>query len=355
MAELSTCLPLTRESTLKAHELIKPFIHRTPVLTSRTLNQMVSTPRARGNGGRQPAKPIIRLWFKCENLQRIGAFKARGAFHAIERLKQDPSFTESGGMEKGVVGFSAGNHAQALALAAKESGIPAYIVMPDITRPNKIAATKRYGANVIVCPRFERETTAANIVAEKGARLVPPFNHPDVILGQATAGLELQEQADNLNAIIAPCSGGGLLAGTALSCEGTSIRVFGAEPEFEGADDGRRGFLTGERVTSVNTNTIADGLIGVVGEIPWSVIYERMLVDGMFAVSEEQILEATRLILERLKMVVEPAAAVTLAVALYNEEFRQMVEKEAGEKGWDLGLILSGGNVSADGLAKLFG
>lgn len=108
MAELSTCLPLTRESTLKAHELIKPLIHRTPVLTSRALNQMVSTPQAQGKGDCQPAKPVIRLWFKCENLQRIGAFKARGAFHAIERLKQDPSFTERGGMEKGVVGFSAG-------------------------------------------------------------------------------------------------------------------------------------------------------------------------------------------------------------------------------------------------------
>jgi threonine dehydratase len=108
MAELSTCLPLTRESTLKAHELIKPFIHRTPVLTSRTLNEIASTPRAQENGDRQPAKPVIRLWFKCENLQRIGAFKARGAFYAIERLKQDPSFSESGGMEKGVVGFSAG-------------------------------------------------------------------------------------------------------------------------------------------------------------------------------------------------------------------------------------------------------
>ncbi|KAJ5589560.1 hypothetical protein N7537_012238 [Penicillium hordei] len=294
------------------------------------------------------------IWVECFDirssdygLSRIGAFKARGAFHAIERLKQDPSFIKSGGMEKGVVGFSAGNHAQALALASEESDIPAYIVMSDMTRPNKIAATNGYGANVIVCPRFERETTTAKIVADKGARLVPPFNHPDIILGQATAGLELQEQADNLDAINAPCSG------TALSCEETSIRVFGAEPEFEGADDCRRGFLTSVRVTSVNTNTIANGLIGVVGEIPWSVIYERKLVDGMFAVSEKQILEPTRLILERLKMVVEPAAAVSLAVALYNEEFRQMVEKEASEKGWDLGLILSG-NVSTDGLAKLF-
>ncbi|KAL7755482.1 hypothetical protein ACKLNR_014580 [Fusarium oxysporum f. sp. zingiberi] len=248
MAHLSTCLPLTRESTLEAHELIKPLIHYTLAITSRALNEMASTPQAQGEKVLQPAKPIIDCGL---------------------------NLIDNGGIQKGVVGFSAGNHAQVLALAARESGITAYIVMPDITRPYKNGATKGYGANVVICPRFERETTAARIVAEKGARLVPPFNHTDVILGQATAGLELQEQADHLDAIIAPCSGGGLLSGTAISCEGTPIRVFGAEPEFEGADDGRRGFLAGKRVTSVTTNTIADGLIGVVGDLPWSVIYER--------------------------------------------------------------------------------
>jgi threonine dehydratase len=247
-----------------------------------------------------------------------------------------------------------GNHAQALALAAKESGIPAYIVMPDIVRPNKIAATKGYGAEVILCGRFEREIAAAKIVAEKGARLVPPFDHPDVILGQATAGLEFQEQVKELDAILAPCSGGGLLSGVALSCENTGIRVFGVEPEFEGADDVRRGFLTGERITQVKTNTIADGLIGVVGVHTWGLIYKRKLVTAMYAVTEEQILEATRLILERLKLVVEPSAAVPLAVVLYNEEFRAMVEREAGEVGWDVGIVLSGGNMSAEGFAKLF-
>ncbi|KAF9876516.1 hypothetical protein CkaCkLH20_05924 [Colletotrichum karsti] len=316
---------------------------------------MASTPRSSSSvGNRKPAQPIIRLRFKCENMQRIGAFKARGAFHAIERLKQEPGWLENDGKRKGVVGFSAGNHAQALALAAKENGITAHIVMPSTTRPYKIDATKGYGANVVVCGPKDREAVAAQIVNETGARLIPPFNHPDVILGQATVGLEMQDQVQNLDAIIAPCSGGGLLSGVALSCEGTGVKVFGAEPEFEGADDGRRGYYSGNRVTEVNTRTIADGLIGVVGQMPWEIIYERRLVSGMFAVSEVEILEATKLILERLKVVVEPAAAVPLAVALFNEEFRSLVEKEAGEKGWDLGLVLSGGNVGVEGLAKLF-
>ncbi|CAG9986267.1 unnamed protein product [Clonostachys byssicola] len=350
MADVSTCLPLTRESAIEAHKVIEPLVHLTPVMSGATLSKMASTPKT---GVINPAKPVIRLWFKCENLQRIGAFKARGAFYAIEKLKQDSTWLEGGGMQNGVVGFSSGNHAQALALAARESGIPAYIVMPDIVRPNKIEATKGYGAEVVLCGRFEREIAASRIVAEKGARLVPPFDHPDIILGQASVGLELQEQV-KVDAIIAPCSGGGLLSGVALSCEGTGIRVFGAEPEFEGADDVRRGFLAGKRITEVKTSTIADGLMGTVGVHTWGVIYERKLVSAMYAVTEEEILEATKLIMERMKLVIEPSAAVPLAVALYNEEFRKMVEEEAGEAGWDIGIVLSGGNVSIEGLANLF-
>lgn len=283
MADLSQCLPLTRDFVFKAHELIKPCVHHTPVMTSRTLSQMASTPQRCDSSLRSPARPVFRLWFKCENLQRTGAFKARGAFHAIERLKQEPGFIEGGGLSRGVCGFSAGmiiwcahlstarltlsigNHAQALALAAKENGMPAHVVMPDTTRPSKIVSTKGYGAKVIICGPQDREVVAARVVAETGARLIPPFNHPDVILGQATVGLEFSQQVPELNAIITPCSGGGLLSGVALSYEGTGVRVFGAEPEFEGADDGRRGFLSGTRVTYVKTSTIADGLIGVVG------------------------------------------------------------------------------------------
>jgi len=225
------------------------------------------------------------------------------------------------------------------------------------------------------------------VVKETGARLVPPYDHPDIILGQGTLGLEMQEQVSGmiaargvhgegqakcsfivkdsggtdeegegkgLDAIIAPCGGGGMLSGTALSCEGTGIHVFGAEPEFEGADDCKRGLEAGKRIESVSTLTIADGLRTPVGAWPWTVIHDRKLVRGMYNVSEEQIKKAMVLVMERMKMVVEPSAVVGLATALYNEDFRRLVEKEGGETGWDLGIVVSGGNVSVEALGKMF-
>lgn len=391
MAELSTCLPLTRASVQEAHALVKPHVHYTPVLTNATLTKLASTPRESLQGTRwadrqTPAHPKIRLWFKCENLQRIGAFKVRGAFHAVERLKQfDPSFDPA----KGVVTHSSGNHAQALALAAKESGIPAYIVMPEISAKPKVAGTKGYGANVIFSgsTSVERQAVADRVIGETGARMVPPYDHPDIILGQGTLGLEFQEQVERLiakgesarhdldsrfhdtaaaatnggkkegkglDAVITPCGGGGMLSGVALSCEGTGIRVFGSEPSFQGADDCKRGFEQGKRVESVSSLTIADGLRTPVGALPWGIIYERRLVKAMYSVTEEEIQATLRLVLERMKLVVEPSAVVPLAVVLWNEEFRSMVEQEAGEEGWDIGLVFSGGNVALENLAKIF-
>ena len=392
MADLATTLPLTRDSVVEAHKLIRPHIHHTPVLTNRTLTTLASTPQSEASligtkwEGQTPAKPVLRLWFKCENLQRVGAFKVRGAFHAIERLKQEPGWAEAGGKEKGVVTHSSGNHAQALALAARESGIKAHIVMPEVSIPQKVAATRGYGADVVFSgsTSVEREAVAAKVIAATGARLVPPYDHPDIMLGQGTMGLELQDQVkqmmddeskcsfhaqntvpegqsskkknkkESLDAIITPCGGGGMLSGVALSCEGTGIRVFGAEPSFQGADDAKRGYESGERVTAVSTLTIADGLRTPVGKHPWGVIYERKLVSGFYSVTEDQIKEALRLVLERFKMVVEPSACVGLAVALFNEDFRSMVEREGGEEGWDSGIVLSGGNVGVDRLGKLF-
>ncbi|KAF5619880.1 threonine dehydratase [Fusarium tjaetaba] len=396
MADLSTTPPLTRESVIEAHKLISPYVHFTPVLTNQTITKLASTPRTAEElqgtryAGRTPARPVLRLWFKCENMQRIGAFKARGAFHAIERLKQEPGWLEGGGKEKGVVTHSSGNHAQALALAARESGIKAHIVMPEISNPKKIAGTKGYGARVIFSgsTSTEREAMAAKVIAETGARLVPPYDHPDILLGQGTLGLEFQQQVselmtadavvdgqrrlfrapvtgrDNeaprtkeklgLDAIMTPCGGGGMLSGVALSCEDTGIRVFGSEPSFEGADDAKRGFESGTRITTVKTLTVADGLRTPVGEHPWSVIYGRRLVSGMYSVTEEEILAAMKLVFERFKLVVEPSACVPLAVALFDEEFRSMVEREAGEEGWDLGLVFSGGNIGLDAVGKLF-
>ncbi|KAJ5358171.1 Serine racemase [Penicillium brevicompactum] len=355
MAHISTCPPLVRGSVIQAHTLIRPYIHRTPVLTSRTLDQLASTPQELPLlTNPQRASPVIRLFFKCENQQVIGAFKARGAFHAIERLKQEPGWQENGGKENGVVAFSAGNHAQAIAIAGRDNGMPVHIVMPNTSRASKVASTKSYGANVVLSGPTDREVIANQIAAETGARVIPPYDHPDVILGQGTVGLELQEQVEDLDAIISPCSGGGLLSGVAISCEGTGVKVFGAEPELDGADDGRRGFLSGKCVTHVKTSTIADGLIGVVGYYPWSVIYERGLVSGMFAVPEENIRDAMRLLVERMKIWVEPSAAVPLAVALYNEEFRKMVQEEAGVKGWSICIVLSGGNIDIGSFSKVF-
>ncbi|KAF3058184.1 Serine racemase [Daldinia childiae] len=372
MADPSTSPPLTRASVAAARELIKPFVHRTPVVTSTSLSTLASG--ADADAGR--ANPKLRLWFKCENFQKVGAFKARGAFHAIERLKQEPGWLEGGGPEKGVVTHSSGNHAQALSLAARTNGIPAYIVMPKISAPPKIAATKGYGAHVIFSgsTSVEREAVTAKVIEDTGARLVPPYDHPDIILGQGTLGLEFQEQVEalmaeedgkeevgkktggkrGLDAIIAPCGGGGMLSGVALSCEGTGIRVFGSEPSFQGADDAKRGYESGTRVETVSSLTVADGLRTPLGRIPWSVIYERRLVSGFYSVSEADIIRALRLAYERLKVVIEPSSAVPLAVALYNEDFRAMVEREAGEDGWDVGIVFSGGNVSLEALGKLF-
>lgn len=277
----------------------------------------------------------------------------------------------------------AGNHAQALALAAKESGIKAHIVMPEISNPLKIAATRGYGANVIFSgsTSVEREAMADKVIAETGARLVPPYDHPDIMLGQGTLGLELQQQVRDLiadeaqhsfrapktisspgvgrenkglDAIITPCGGGGMLSGVALSCEGTGIKVFGAEPSFQGADDGKRGYESGTRVAAVSSLTIADGLRTPVGVHPWKVIYERRLVSGFYSVTDDEIKAAMKLVFERFKLVVEPSACVGLAVALFDEDFRSMVEREGGEAGWDLGIVFSGGNVGLGAVGKLF-
>ena len=252
--------------------------------------------------------------------------------------------------------------------------MPAHIVMPEISAPNKIAATRGYGAEVVFSgsTAAEREAVAARVVATTGGRLVPPYDHPDIILGQGTMGLELLEQVASLkaarpeadpaagagrpglDAIITPCGGGGMLAGVSLAAEGTGTVVFGAEPSFQGADDAARGFAAGARVPAVSSLTIADGLRTPVGLHNWGVVYERRLVRGVYTAGEDDIRAALRLVLERFKTVVEPSAAVPLAVVLYNEDFRGLVEREAGPEGWDLGIVFSGGNVSVETIGKLF-
>lgn len=270
--------------------------------------------------------------------------------------------------------------------------------MPTISTPSKIEATKGYGAEVIFSGSTsqERDVIAEEVRKRTGAVFIPPDCHPDIIMGQGTAALEFEEQvhkmisrdgslsvhpqiidalgnnhpngdallkdqempsckrSGNLDAVITPCGGGGLLSGTAIALHGTGTHVFGAEPAFEGADDVRRGLAAGERITSVNSLTIADGLRTYVKEIPWSVISDKEKVRGVYAVSEEQIKNAMKLLIERMKVFVEPSAAVGLAICLYDEDFRALVKREGGEEGWDVGVILSGGNTSIEAIIKMF-
>lgn len=291
-----------------------------------------------------------------------------------------------------------GNHAQALALAARTHSVKAYIVMPTISTPSKIAATKGYGAEVIFSGSTsdEREAVVENVIKRTGATLVPPYDHPDIILGQGTMALELEQQvqelvdsdrslsvhanrhpttnghsaingsvkngsvrphsphAGHLDAVIAPLGGGGMLGGIATALEGTGTRVFGAEPSFEGADDGRRGLEANQRIPTVKTLTIADGLRTPVGKINWTIINDKSKVKGVFAVTEEHILSAMKLVIERMKVFVEPSAVVGLAVCLYDEDFRSMVEDEGGKDGWDIGVVLSGGNTTLEAVSNMF-
>jgi threonine dehydratase len=266
-----------------------------------------------------------------------------------------------------------GNHAQALALAAATLSIPAYIVMPSISTPSKIASTQSLGANVIFSGSTapEREAVKEKVQAETGAIFVPPYDHPDIILGQGTVGLELEQQYAELkgedqvlDAVFTPIGGGGLNAGVATYFSATEAhtvggrkktKVFGAEPSFEGGDDCRRGLAAGERIEDVSTQTIADGLRTPVGAANWAVISDPTKVAGVYAVTEDQIKKAMRLVLERMKVVVEPSAVVGLAVCLFDEDFRRIVEKEGGEKGWDIGIVFSGGNTTVDAIGALFG
>jgi threonine dehydratase len=235
--------------------------------------------------------------------------------------------------------------------------------MPRISTPSKIAGTKSHGAEVIFSgsTSVEREAVVAEIQAKTDAILVPPYDYFDVICGQGTTALELEAQYAELNsgtldAVITPVGGGGLNAGVATYfSDKPQTRVFGAEPSFEGADDCRRGLQAGRRVEKVSTLTIADGLRTPVGVLNWEVISNKRKVEGVFAVTEEQIKAAMRLVLERMKVVVEPSAVVGLAACLFDEELRRRVEQEAGDKGWDVAIVFSGGNTTVEAIAKLFG
>jgi len=302
----------------KAHERIRPFIHHTPVLSSQSINQIVGA----------------KLFFKCENLQKVGAFKFRGACNSVFSLSEEEA-------RNGVCTHSSGNHAAALALAARIRGIPAYIVMPDNAPEIKKIAVAGYGAQITYCiPTLEaRESTLKKVANETGATEIHPYNYFNVICGQGTAAKELIEEIGQLDIVMAPVGGGGLLSGTALSAKTLlpGVKVIAAEPD--GADDAFRSFYSKTLLPSVAPKTIADGLLTSLGSLTFQIVLNE--VDQIVTVSEEKIVEAMRMIWERMKIIIEPSSAVPLAAIL---------EGKLEVKGKKVGIILSGGNVDLDNL-----
>jgi threonine dehydratase len=309
-------IPIGVDDIAEAARRLEPWVHRTPVLTSRTLDQRC--------GGQ--------VFLKCENLQRVGAFKFRGAMNALLQLGADQKTS-------GVVTHSSGNHAQALALAGQLLGVPVTIVMPRTAPAVKRAATEGYGARIVLCePTLEsRESTVADQIEQNGFTLIHPFNDWNVIAGQGTAALELLEQAGPLDVVIAPVGGGGLISGTALAVKARSprTRIVGAEPER--ADDARRSLESGSIQPSDDPRTIADGLRTSLGEKTFAVICRH--VDAIVTASEAEIVDGMRFVWERIKIVIEPSSAVVVAPLLTS----RMPVRDLR-----VGIILSGGNVDVD-------
>lgn len=297
----------------KAHKLVKKYAHRTPVFQSSGINSIVGS----------------ELYFKCENLQKVGAFKFRGACNAVFSLSEEEA-------AKGVATHSSGNHAAALALAAKMRGITAHIVMPSNSPEIKKKAVAGYGAQITFCePTLQaRESTLGEVIKETGATEIHPYNNFSVISGQGTAAKELIEDTGEFDIIMAPVGGGGLLSGTAISAKHMlpACKVIAAEPA--GADDAFRSFYSKKLIPSEHPKTIADGLLTSLGERNFAIILDK--VDDIVTVSEESIVAAMRLIWERMKIIIEPSSAVPLAAIL---------EGKVDIKNKKVGIILSGGNL----------
>lgn len=301
-----------------AHERIRPFIHRTPVLTCSAIDAMAG----------------CRVFFKCENFQKVGAFKIRGATNAVLSLTDADA-------ARGVATHSSGNHAAALALAARQRGIPAYVVMPKTSPAVKIAAVRGYGAQITFCEpeQAAREAAVQEVIRATGATLIHPYNDDRIIAGQGTAALELAEDAPDLDVVLVPVGGGGLLSGTAIAVKAlrAQARVIGCEPAL--ADDAAQSMREGRIVPARPPVTIADGLRTSLGDKTFPLI--RELVETIALAEEDDIRQALRTVMERMKIVVEPSAVVPLAVLL---------NRPAEMAGASVGIILSGGNVDVRNL-----
>ncbi len=306
------------ENVVKAYEIVKKYANRTPIHQSHSVNSILST----------------NLFLKCENFQKVGAFKFRGASNAVFSLSDEEA-------KFGVTTHSSGNHAAALALAASMRGIPSFIVMPENAPSIKKKAVEGYGAKITFCKptQKEREDTQARIQKETGAAFIHPYNNFNVICGQGTASLELLEEFPNLDIVIAPVGGGGLLSGTLTYVKGfnPNIKVYGAEPI--NADDAFRSLRDKTIYPSVSPNTIADGLLTSLCELTYDIISTKC--DGILTVSESGIVDAMRLVWERMKIIIEPSSAVPIAAILEHPQYFT---------GKRVGVIISGGNVDLDGL-----
>jgi threonine dehydratase len=318
---MQTSLP-TFQDVLDAAQRLEGIAHRTPVLQSSTLNE----------------KMQAQVFVKCENFQRMGAFKFRGGFNALAKLNESQR-------RAGVVAYSSGNHAQAVALSARILNIPATIFMPHDASAAKLAATQGYGATVIGYDRYTEDASAkaSQLALDKGLTFIPPFDHADVLAGQGTAALELLDEVGELDALFVCLGGGGLLSGSALATKARSPRckIYGVEPEA--GNDTQQSFRKGERVKIATPVTIADGAqTPMVGAITFEII--KALVDDIHTVTDAQLIEAMRFYAERMKMVVEPTGCLSLAAAL------QAAPNLNGQR---IGVIISGGNVDLARFAKL--
>jgi threonine dehydratase len=315
--------PIDWNTIVQAHERIRPRIHRTPVLTSESLNALAGA----------------HLFFKCENLQKTGSFKIRGASNAIFSLTDDE-------VRPGVLAHSSGNHGAAVACAARWRGTTASIVMPKNASPFKCRAVESYGGKIIFCEPTvsSRAETTARVQAETGAAMIHPYDNDRIIAGQATAAKELLEEIPNLDVVLAPVSGGGLLSGTCLGAKGVhpGVKIFGCEPER--ANDAYQSFTTGKLQSLETTDTIADGLRASLAARTFAILQKSL--DGILLVSEDEIVAAMKLLWERMKIVVEPSSAVALAPMLRASRLREIaMASPTGNAKPKIGIILSGGNV----------
>lgn len=314
---------ITFENVTAAAQRLAGIAHRTPIVTSRTLNELTSA----------------EVFCKCENLQRAGAFKFRGAFNTISQLSDEQR-------RRGVVSFSSGNHAQAVALVGKLLHTPTVIVMPNDAPAVKLAATRGYGAEVVVYDRVEqkREAIAKQLAEERGLTLVPPFDHPHIIAGQGTAALELSTDVPDLDVLIVPIGGGGLIAGSCIAAHALNpkLRIFGVEPET--ANDSYLSLQRGSIVSTPQSHSIADGLLPTApGQLTFPIM--RQHLEAIVLVSDEELADATRFMLLRAKLLVEPSGAAPIAALL--------TKKAPNVAGKKIGVILSGGNIDPAKLAGM--